>query len=91
MKEIAWSDLRRLNSGELKKLMPVRVVLDGSPFGVFADPAKVVVTEDLSPVMASRIRGVEMIARQGMPKEVKVFAQDIIEARTIKNQGYATS
>lgn len=82
MKEMAWSELKRLNLTELRKLMPIRIMADGEPFALFADPKGIVVVQDLPPVMAARIRGTEMTARRGMPKDQKVYIHDVLEARS---------
>ena len=78
MKTIPISEFRKLNREGMEAIAPAIILYDGFEVGVFCAKDKVVVIEDLHPRMQQKIKALEEIARMGLPKVTKVYADEVI-------------
>jgi len=78
MNQISVSEFRKLSLLAMRAIKPVIVTFDGDPVGIFCDPAKIIVIEDLHPRVQIQLRALEKKARSGMPRTEKVVAAEVI-------------
>lgn len=72
LKQIPFSEWRRLNGTDTAANMPCILTLEGVAFAVVVNPADIIVLSDLHPAVVFRLRNIEQQARAGMPKPLDI-------------------
>ena len=77
MKTIGMADFRRMNTEQLKEVMPLLVTFDGEPWAYFVDAKDIIVVSDLHIRVRNNLRAQEKRARIGMPQVEKIFYKPV--------------
>jgi len=77
MNEISLSEFKRLGVNQIESIMPTRISVDGTSKYIIAREEDVISVGDLNINVRKQLRAREKRARIGMPKDTKLFADDV--------------
>ena len=76
MKKLAKTKFLALSSKKQVELLPCKLTVDGEVVYVVAKPEDIIVIGDLNIFVRQQLKAREELARQGMPKDVKVVDEE---------------
>lgn len=76
MNTVTQSEFSRMTMDEKREIVPAILTADGEDFAMIVQPQDVVVISDLHPRVRNMIKNMELKARAGMPKPIKVFKEE---------------
>ena len=77
MNTISMSEFKKLNTQEIRKIVPLTIAVDGEPRFVIDDKDSVIALGDLHIVIRRNLKALEMRARKGMSPPKKLTFEDI--------------